>query len=209
LATTDVAAQRNTSWYAWSHRACPSGCSLVSRRTSKVRRMTALPLLAELTRKGYTPPIQPQPQRPSPPVQTKLAMAGPAELVTCDQTIEHTVRFCKQTLGWTIPRPRQPEQADRWTWLVLAGHSQLHLARDAVADRRLPRERPRPQPRLSPYRVRRGFLRRLCAVGSPGGAPKPSGCSPGRPKGQPSGPAVRYPAIKTPAKKPPRTAKAA
>jgi hypothetical protein len=33
--------------------------------------------------------------------------------------LEHTVRFAKQTLGWTTPRPRHPEQADRWTWLVL------------------------------------------------------------------------------------------
>jgi hypothetical protein len=161
--------------------------------------------------------VQRVPARTRPPKVLWLWWAGPGPL-DLDQAwraytrrfdLEHTVRFCKQTLGWTIPRPRHPEQADRWTWLVLAGHTQLHLARDAVADRRLPRERPRPQPRLSPYRVRRGFLQRLCALGSPAAAPKPSGCSPGRPKGQPSGPAVRYPAIKTPAKKPPRTAKAA
>jgi hypothetical protein len=37
--------------------------------------------------------------------------------------LEHTVRFAKQTLGWTTPRPRHPEQADRWTWLVLAGYA--------------------------------------------------------------------------------------
>jgi hypothetical protein len=140
-------------------------------------------------------------------------MTGPAELVTCDQTIEHTVRFCKQTLGWTTPRPRTPEQADRWTWLVLAGYAQLRLARQVACDQRLPWERPRPQPRLSPYRVRRGFPRLLCALGSPAAAPKPAGRSPGRPKGRCSGPAVRYPAIKKPAtkprKKPPSTAKAA
>jgi hypothetical protein len=126
--------------------------------------------------------------------------------------LEHTVRFCKQTLGWTIPRPRTPEQADRWTWLVLAGYTQLRLARQVTEDTRLPWERPRPQPRLSPYRVRRGFPRLLCALGSPAAAPKPSGCSPGRPKGRASGPAVRHPALKKPAKKPrnrpPRTARA-
>ena len=33
--------------------------------------------------------------------------------------LEHTFRFLKQTLGWTTPRVRRPEQADRWTWLVL------------------------------------------------------------------------------------------
>jgi hypothetical protein len=58
--------------------------------------------------------------------------------------LEHTVRFAKQTLGWTTPRPRHPEQADRWTWLVLAGYTQLRLAREVVADKRLPWERPRP-----------------------------------------------------------------
>ena len=31
--------------------------------------------------------------------------------------LEHTFRFLKQTLGWTTPRVRHPEQADLWTWL--------------------------------------------------------------------------------------------
>jgi hypothetical protein len=47
--------------------------------------------------------------------------------------LEHTIRFAKQTLGWTTPRPRQPEQADRWTWLVLASYTQLRLARRDAA----------------------------------------------------------------------------
>ncbi len=116
--------------------------------------------------------------------------------------LEHTVRFAKQTLGWTTPRPRQPEQADRWTWLVLAAYTQLRLARQVATDARLPWERPRPQPGLSPYRVRRGFPRLLCVLGSSAATPKPAGRSPGRPKGRTSEPAVRYPAIKKPAKKP-------
>jgi hypothetical protein len=127
--------------------------------------------------------------------------------------LEHTVRFCKQTLGWTTPRPRHPEQADRWTWLVLAAYTQLRLARAVADDQRLPWERPRPQPRLSPLRVRRGFPRLLAALGSPANAPKSSGRSPGRPKGRCSGPATRYPAVKKPTKKPRKkqipTAKAA
>jgi hypothetical protein len=49
----------------------------------------------------------------------------------------HTVRFCKQALGWTTPRPRHPEQAERWTWLVVAAHTQLCLARQVVVDQRL------------------------------------------------------------------------
>jgi hypothetical protein len=38
----------------------------------------------------------PLPQRASPPVQAKLAVASPAELVTCDQTIERSVGRLKQ-----------------------------------------------------------------------------------------------------------------
>jgi hypothetical protein len=110
--------------------------------------------------------------------------------------LEHTLRFLKQTLGWTIPRVRQPEQADRWTWLVIAAYTQLRLARAGAVDQRLPWERPRPQGRLSPLRVRRGFPKLLLAMGTPANAPKPCGRSPGRPKGRRSGPAPRHPAIK-------------
>ena len=48
--------------------------------------------------------------------------------------LEHTIRFLKQTLGWTTPRVPHPEQADRWTWLVLVAYAQLRLARGIVAD---------------------------------------------------------------------------
>jgi hypothetical protein len=123
--------------------------------------------------------------------------------------LEHTVRFAKQTLGWTTPRPRHPEQADRWTWLVLAGYTQLRLAREVVADKRLPWERPRPPGRLTPVRVRRGFPRLLLTLSSPAATPKPSGRSPGRPKGSRRGPAVRCPAIKKPTKKATRATRAA
>ena len=47
--------------------------------------------------------------------------------------LEHTFRFLKQTLGWQALRVRHPEQADRWTWLVLAAYTQLRLARVCVA----------------------------------------------------------------------------
>ena len=161
------------------------------------------------------------PARTRPPKVLWLWWASPGQLdldlawraYTRRFDLEHTVRFCKQTLGWTTPRPRHPAQADRWTWLVLAAYTQLRMARQLACDQRLPWERPRPQPRLSPYRVRRGFPRLLCTLGSPAAAPKPSGRSPGRPKGRCSGPAVRHPAIKKPAtkprKKPSKTAKAA
>ena len=110
--------------------------------------------------------------------------------------LEHTIRFLKQTLGWTAPRVRHPEQADRWTWLVLAAYAQLGLARSCAEDRRLPWERPQLERRLTPCRTLRGFATLLAAVGTPARAPKPCGRSPGRPKGRLSGRAKRYPALK-------------
>jgi hypothetical protein len=157
------------------------------------------------------------PARTRPPKVLWLWWAGPGELdldlawraYVRRFDLEHTIRFAKQTLGWITPRPRHPEQADRWTWLVLAGYAQLRLARQLVADQRLPWERPRPQQRMSPVRVHRGFPGLLCALGSPAATPKPCGRSPGRPKGRCSGPAVRCPAIKKPTRKLRKTAKAA
>jgi hypothetical protein len=107
--------------------------------------------------------VQRVPARTQPPKVLWLWWAGPGELdldlawraYVRRFDLEHTVRFAKQTLGWTTPRPRHPEQADRWTWLVLSAYAQLRLARQAAGDQRLPWERPRP--RLSPTRVRRGF----------------------------------------------------
>jgi Transposase DDE domain len=110
--------------------------------------------------------------------------------------LEHTLRFCKQSLGWTTPRVRYPEQADRWTWLVVAAYAQLHLARSWIADRRLPWERPLALGKLTPSRVRRALSALLPMVGTPAKAPKPCGRSPGRPKGSRSGRATRYPALK-------------
>lgn len=111
-------------------------------------------------------------------------------------SIEHGIRFFKQALGWTSPRVRYPEQADKWTWLVLAAYAQLRLARGVVTDRRLPWEKPLPTRKLTPARVLRSFATLLPLVGTPAGAPKPRGRSPGRPKGSLSGPARRYPAVK-------------
>jgi hypothetical protein len=110
--------------------------------------------------------------------------------------LEHTLRFCKQTLGWTTPRVRHPEQADRWTWLVVAAYTQLRLARPLVADRRLPWERPLDPAALTPSRVRPTVSAVLLATGTPATAPKPCGRSPGRPTGRRSGRAPRYPALK-------------
>jgi hypothetical protein len=109
--------------------------------------------------------------------------------------LEHTFRFLKQTLNWTLPRVRHPEQADRWTWLVVAAYTQLRLGRLLVADQRLPWERLLAPHQLTPVRVRRAFSSLLPMLGCPANAPKPCGRSPGRPKGKRSGRAPRHPAL--------------
>jgi hypothetical protein len=137
------------------------------------------------------------PARTRPPKVLWLWWAGPGELdldlawraYVRRFDLEHTVRFCKQTLGWATPRPRRPDQADRWTWLVLAGYTQLRLAREAACDQRLPWERPRPPGKLSPTGCAAGF-RSCCARSArrpprrnPPGAPQddPRAASPGLP----------------------------
>lgn len=110
--------------------------------------------------------------------------------------IEHSFRFCTQTLRWTTPKLRSPAAADRWTWLLLLAYLQLRLARDMVVDLRLPWQPPLPPERRTPARVRRGFSHLLTHLGSPVCVPKPCGRSPGRPKGKRSPPATRFPAVK-------------
>jgi hypothetical protein len=97
--------------------------------------------------------------------------------------LEHTFRLFKQVLGWTAPKIRNPEAADRWTWLIIACYAQLRLARPLAADLRHPWERPAPPGRLTPARVRRGFRNIRVTMPCPAGAPKPGKPGPGRPPG--------------------------
>ena len=110
--------------------------------------------------------------------------------------IEHTFRFAKNTLGWTAPSLCTPEQADRWTTLIVAVLTQLRLARGLVENLRLPWERPLTPDRLTPARVRRGFRQLRAHLGTPANPPKPSRAGPGRPKGTRTGPRQRHPPIK-------------
>jgi hypothetical protein len=97
--------------------------------------------------------------------------------------LEHTFRLFKQVLGWTAPKIRDPHAADRWTWIIIACHAQLRLARPLAADLRRPWERPAPAGRLTPARVRRGFRNIHAKAAQPAGAPKPGKPGPGRPPG--------------------------
>ncbi len=97
--------------------------------------------------------------------------------------LEHTFRLFKQALGWTVPKVRDPAAADRWTWLVIACHAQLRLARPLARDLRHPWEKPAPPGGLTPARVRRGFRNIRATMPCPAGAPKPGKPGPGRPPG--------------------------
>jgi hypothetical protein len=132
------------------------------------------------------------------------ASAGPADVDRCWQAflrrfdIEHTFRLFKQTLGWTAPKIRDPQAADRWTWIVIAAHAQLRLARPLAADLRRPWERPARPGRLTPARVRRGFRYLRAKTACPASAPKPGKPGPGRPPGSKNRrPAARHSVGKT------------
>jgi hypothetical protein len=112
--------------------------------------------------------------------------------------LEHTFRLLKQTLGWTAPKIRTPHAADCWTWLLTAAYTQLRLARPLAEDLRRPWEKPAPQNRLTPARVRRGFRNIRVKTTLPARAPKPSRPGPGRPLGSRNRqPAPRYDVGKT------------
>jgi hypothetical protein len=115
--------------------------------------------------------------------------AAPDEVDRCWQAflrrfdLEHTFRLFKQVLGWTAPKIRSPQAADRWTWLIIAAHTQLRLARPLADDLRRPWERPCPPGRLTPARVRRGFRNIRATTACPARVPKPGKPGPGRPQG--------------------------
>jgi hypothetical protein len=107
-------------------------------------------------------------------------------------TVEHAFRFFKQTLGWTTVRPRHPEAADRWSWLIAAACWQLWLARPIVGDARLPWEHPRSDGLVTPGQVQRRFTGILLRVGTPARIPHTRGKSPGRRVGQQPRPSPHY-----------------
>jgi hypothetical protein len=93
---------------------------------------------------------------------------------------------------------RTPHAAGRWTWIVIAAYTQLRLARHLAQDLRRPWERPAPEGRLTPARVRRGFGTCARRPPDPAGAPRLTTPGPGRPPGSRNrGPATRHDVGKT------------
>ena len=151
------------------------------------------------------------PRRERPPKPLWLVWTGgalPADLRVLGHwyqrrfAVEHLFRFLKQALGWTTIRPRWPQTADRWSWLLAIALWELWLARELVADQRLPWERSAAAS-LSPGRVRRGFGGLLLTLSTLAKPPQPRGKSPGRSVGHCPGPAPRYPVQR---RAPPRAA---
>ena len=163
--------------------------------------------------------VQRVPARTRPPKVLWLWWSGPGELdLDLDLAwrayvrrfdLEHTVRFCKQTLGWTMPataasRPGRP--------VDLAGAGRLHPAAPGPPDRRRPAAAVGAAPTpaatvtlsgaawLSAAVVRTGLAG--CHAETRRALPRPA-------QGLLLGTRARYPAIKKPRKKPPTTAKAA
>ena len=101
--------------------------------------------------------------------------------------IEHTIRLEKSTLGWVTPALRLPEQADRWTAIILAACAQLVLARPLAADLRLPWEHPLPG-QLTPGRVRRDFPDLRAMLPPTANPRKPCHAGPDGPKDAPPTP---------------------
>lgn len=97
--------------------------------------------------------------------------------------IEHMFRFLKQHLHWTMPAIRTPDQADLWTWIIAAAHTQIRLATPLITDRRLPWEKPLTPQTLTPARVRRGFRSLIADLPQQTRPRKPHRAGPGRPKG--------------------------
>ncbi len=107
--------------------------------------------------------------------------------------LEHTFRYGKQELGWTVPAPMLPGTADTWTWLVLAAYTQLRLARPLSRDLRMSWEKPVEPDRIPPRRVRRDFRRLHTLLGTPANPPKTTRPGPGRPPGSTRPPRDQHP----------------
>ncbi|MBI3693454.1 MAG: hypothetical protein HY238_01250 [Acidobacteria bacterium] len=107
---------------------------------------------------------------------------------------DHWYRFAKQSLYWTLPRFKTPEQAEHWSDLMPLVTWELWLARPLIADKTLPWQKPMRQ--LSPGRVRQSLGAIFEQIGTPAQPPKPRGKSNGWPTGCPRQRAVRYAVVK-------------
>lgn len=91
--------------------------------------------------------------------------------------VDHWYRFAKQRLHWTLPNLSTPKQSERWSDLMPFMTWQLWLARDLVAEHRLPWQKATIN--LTPGRVAGSMFSLLVRIGTPARPPKTRGKSPG------------------------------
>lgn len=108
--------------------------------------------------------------------------------------VDHWNRLCKQRLHWTLPQLGSPEQAQRWSQVVVMLSWQLWLAREESEESALPWQKPQQTP--SPGRVAQGMAGILARIGSPAPEPKPRGKGKGWPEGEKRGKKRRCPTVK-------------
>lgn len=128
------------------------------------------------------------------PADLTLAQAWPVYFRRYAQ--DHWYRFAKQSLFWTQPCLKTPEQAETWSDLMPLITWELWLARPAVADQPLPWQKPQANAVMTPGRVRQSLAAVFATIGTPAQPPKPRGKSPGWPKGKPRTKAPRYPIVR-------------
>jgi hypothetical protein len=134
--------------------------------------------------------VQVHQEQAQPPPPLWLAWRGPAVVQPEEVwrayahrwSIEPSIRFRKEQLGWTRPAVVSKAAQANWTELVAAGCWLLYQAREVVRDRPLPWQRG--QTALTPGRVRAGLGALLCLVGTPAQAPQPRGKGQGWPVGR-------------------------
>lgn len=114
--------------------------------------------------------------------------------------IEHWYRFAKQRLHWNLPSFGTVQQCERWSDLMPLITWQLWLARELVAEHRLPWQKP--QTDLTPERVAQSIFALLIEIGSPAPPPKTRGKSAGWQKGRKRKKRKTYPTVKKQYSKP-------
>ncbi len=105
-------------------------------------------------------------------------------------------RFAKQSLLWTRPRLKTPEQAERWSALMPLLTWQLWLARPIVLDKPRPWQKPQTPDRMTPGRVRQSLPALFVQIGTPAAAPKRRGKSPGWLTGRQRAKSPRFPIVR-------------
>jgi hypothetical protein len=109
-------------------------------------------------------------------------------------TIEHWYRFAKQSLGWTVPQFRTPEQEERWSDLMPLLTWELYLSRNAIQDHPLPWQKDQAVP--TPGRVKQSLAGLWARIGTPTREPKPRGKAPGWITGRPRIRISRFPIVR-------------